>query len=237
MYKRQLTAFCRLKSISLAILLTIALFSVPVFAEGSFTDVAPTYWGAAYIEAAVEAGIIKGYAIGETGSFSFKPENMVSKQESLAMLYRTLAKAALLKEDIDLTADYAAIISRCSIADWAGMYAAYGFKYGFISEMDFAASTKTLKGGGVNAQRQTIAMWSAKAMGYELSPVSILPYADSKDVAVDAIPYVDALYRNDIMMGDTQKAFHPTDGVKRSEFAAICTRLVASAKRAVPTCR
>ena len=230
MNNKQLMAFCRLKTIGIVSLLTLALFVVPVFAEGSFTDVALNYWGAPYIESAVKAGIIKGYEIEKTDTFVFKPENMVSKQESLAMLYRTLSKAGLLKETADLSAEYKATLSRCSIADWATMYVAYGFKYGFVEESDFAASTKTAKGGAVNAQRQTVAMWSAKAMNYELSPISILPYTDGKNVVASMIPYVDALYRNGIMMGDTAKAFHPTDGIKRSEFAAICTRLLASAK-------
>ena len=230
MQSRQSTILCRLKKVIVAIFFVVALFTVPVWGEGSFTDVAPGYWGAPYIEAAVSEGIIKGYAVGETGTFQFKPENMVSKQESLTMLYRTLSKAGLLREDTDLSPEYASVLNRCSIADWAKMYGAYGFKYGYLSEADFSASTKTLKGGALNAPRQTIASWSAKAMGYELAPVRILPYKDAGAVSADAFPYIDALYRHEIMKGDTLRAFHPNDGIKRSEFAAICTRLLASAR-------
>lgn len=231
MHSKQSTILCRLKKVAVAIILTVALFTVSVWGEGSFTDVYSGYWGAPYIEAAVSEGIIKGYAIGDTGLFSFKPENMVSKQESLTMLYRTLDKAGLLKETADLSPDYTSALSRCNIAQWAGMYAAYGFKYGYVGEADFAASTKTLKGGAVNAPRQMIASWSAKAMNYELAAVRILPYKDAGSVSAEAIPYVDALYRHEIMKGDTIKEFHPTDGIKRSEFAAICTRLLASARK------
>ncbi|NCB43021.1 MAG: S-layer homology domain-containing protein [Clostridia bacterium] len=230
MQSKQSTILCRLKKLMLAIVFMIAFFTVSVWGEGLFTDVASGYWGAPYIESAVNEGIIKGYAISGTDTFVFKPENMVSKQESLAMLYRTLDKAGLLKEVTDLSLDYLPVLTRSNIADWAGLYAAYGFKYSYITETDFTASTATLKGGAVNAPRQMVAAWSAKAMNYELSPVSILPYADALDVDASEIPYVDALYRNNIMRGDTEKNFHAKDGIKRSEFAAICTRLLTSAR-------
>jgi len=230
MQSKQSAILCRLKKVMLAIFFVITFFTVSIWGESLFADVASGYWGAPYIESAVSEGIIKGYAVDATGTFVFKPENMVSKQESLAMLYRTLDKAGLLKEATDLSLNYAPVLTRCSIADWAGLYAAYGFHYGVVAEADFAASTKTLKGGGVNAPRQMVAAWSAKAMNYELSSVSILPYGDAMDVDAAVIPYVDALYRNNIMRGDTAKSFHAKDGVKRSEFAAICTRLLISAR-------
>jgi len=230
MYSKKSTVLCRLKKMIAAILLPVALFVVPVWAEGGFVDVASGYWGAPYIQTAVDEGLITGYAIGDTGTFSFKPENKVSKQESLAMIYRTISRAGLLKEPTDLSADYEAALSRCSIAEWARLYVSYAFKYAYIAEEDFSASTKTQKGGAVDASRQTIAAWSAKAMGYELAPVSILYYKDASSVGAAYIPYVDALYRNGIMRGDTLKEFHPLDGIKRSEFAAICTRLLTSAR-------
>lgn len=229
------TATSRFNRIITAVILTAAVFIAPVWAEGSFTDVAPDYWGAPYIEAAAEAGIIDGYAAGSTGTFIFKPENMVSKQESTAMIYRTLVKAGLLKEDVDLSLDYADILRASSIDSWAGRYAAYGFKYAYLAQADFAASTKTLKGGAVNAPRQTIAAWCAKAMGYELSAVSILPYGDALKVSPEMIPYVDALYRAGIMTGDTKGNLNPSDGIKRAEFAAICTRLLDSAQERAGT--
>jgi hypothetical protein len=224
------TAFSRFNRITAAVVLAAAIFAVPVFAEGTFTDVPSEYWGAPYIQAAAESGIIDGYAVGSSGEFIFKPENLVSKQESATMIYRTLAKAGLLKEDADLSLDYAQILKACSIADWAGRYAAYGFKYAYLEQADFAASTKTLKGGAVNAPRQTIAAWCAKAMGYELSAVSMLPYGDALKVSPAMIPYVDALYRAGIMTGDTKGNLNPLDGIKRVEFAAICTRLLDSAR-------
>ncbi len=223
-------AIGRFNRITAAVIITAGLFAAPIWAETNFTDVDPGYWGADYIQAAAEAGIIDGYPSANTGTFVFKPENMVSKQESATMIYRTLANAGLLNEDTDLSAEYTDILKVCSIDSWAGRYAAYGFKYSYLTQADFAASTKTLKGGAVNAPRQTIAAWSAKAMGYELSPLSILPYADAAAVSAEMIPYVDALYRAGIMTGDTKGNLNPSAGIKRVEFAAICTRLLAWAE-------
>src|SRR5665647_1385792 len=223
-------AFCRFNRIIAAVILPALFFAAPMWAQANFSDVDAAYWGAPYIEAAASAGIIDGYAVGTTGTYIFKPESMVSKQESVTMLYRTLSKAGRLKEDTDLSIDYAQSLKDSNIDSWASRYAAYGFKYSILTQADFAATTKTLKGGAVNAPRQLVAAWCSKAMEYELSPISVLPYQDAANVSADMIPYVDALYRNGIMTGDTKGNLNPQDGIKRVEFATVCTRLLAYAQ-------
>lgn len=61
----------------------ILLLSVPVYADGPFSDVRQTDWFASYVEAAKEAGIVSGYPDG-----SFRPGRQVTYGEFLAMAMR-----------------------------------------------------------------------------------------------------------------------------------------------------
>lgn len=207
----------------IVVILTISL-CLPAFAQTGFVDVEDSYWGASYIQDAAGAGIILGYPTAEEGVFRFDPEKPVSKQESLAMIYRTLLGAGLLQEETDRSQEYAQLLAEAGIAAWAGSFAAYGFQYGYVLPGDFLASR-----GPAAAPRQLVAQWAAKAMGYELAAAAILPYGDGASISVESFAYVDALYRNQIMTGDNKGDLNPLAGIRRVEFAAVCTRLLADA--------
>lgn len=210
-----------------AVVLTLSM-SLSAFAQTGFMDVEGAYWGAPYIQAAADAGIINGYPTEEDGLFRFAPENPVSKQESLAMIYRTLQSAGLLQEEADLSGSYVQQLTAGGISEWARLYAAYGFRYEYVKAGDFQSA-----GGAALAPRQLIAMWAAKSMKYELAPAAILPYADGAKISSEAFAYTDALYRNQIMTGDNKGNLNPADGIRRVEFAAVCTRLMDNAERMV----
>ena len=211
------------RRMGLALALTIAL-SQSAFAQTGFVDVADDYWGASYISTAAQAGIILGYPTRDEGVFRFDPENPVSKQESLTMIYRTLQGAGLLREETDLSLQYTQMLSDGGIAGWAGPFAAYGFHYGYVLAGDFQSSR-----GPAPAPRQLVGQWAAKAMGYELAAAAILPYGDGASISSESFAYLDALYRNQIMTGDNKGDLNPLAGIRRVEFAAVCTRLLADA--------
>jgi len=204
--------------------------SLSAFAQTGFLDVEEAYWGAPYILTAAEAGIINGYPTQEDGVFRFDPENPVSKQESLAMIYRTLQSAGLLQEETDLAGSFAQQLNAAGVAEWARLYAAYGFRYEYVTAGDFLNA-----GAATLAPRQLIATWAAKAMNYETASVAALPYADGAKISDEAFVYTDALYRNQIMTGDNKGNLNPLDGIRRVEFAAVCTRLLEDAERMAQT--
>jgi hypothetical protein len=212
-----------------AVVLTLSM-SLSAFAQTGFLDVEEAYWGAPYILTAAEAGIINGYPTQEDGVFRFDPENPVSKQESLAMIYRTLQSAGLLQEETDLAGSFAQQLNAAGVAEWARLYAAYGFRYEYVTAGDFLNA-----GGATLAPRQLIATWAAKAMNYETASVAALPYADGAKISDEAFVYTDALYRNQIMTGDNKGNLNPLDGIRRVEFAAVCTRLLEDAERMAQT--
>lgn len=214
------------RKIPVAVALTLA-FCLHAFAQAGFEDVPENYWGTGYIQAAAEAGIIKGYPTGREGVFKFEPEKSVSKQESLVMLYRMLEGAGILEIEPDadeLPTLYEKQLKEAGIAAWAHPEVAYAFRRQIAIAEDFRPAA-----GSAAAPRQIVAVWASKAMNYELAPVQILPYADGQSISDEAFAHAEALYRNGIMTGDNKNLLNPKDGIRRVEFAAVCTRLLAQA--------
>jgi hypothetical protein len=195
---------------------------------GDFTDVAASYWGYSYIDFSAENGVINGYPQPD-GTYRFLPESAVTREEAAAMLYRVLAAAGKLKSGGDFSPEYAGLLAENRIADWAGQYVAYGLKYGLLTESELPGFTDE-NGRGVPAPREQIAAWTARAMERPLSPAYSLIYTDKESISGEMLPYVDLLYRHGIMQGDAAKQFHPADGIKRAEFAAVSKRVFDAAK-------
>ncbi len=224
----------RIGTLILAFIVSFGLFSVregsPAFAisAGDFTDVAADYWGYPYINFSAGSGIINGY-LSPGGTYRFLPENPVSREESMTMLYRALSAAGKLKSAEDFSEDYAELLAENKIAGWAKKYVAYGLKYDLITESEIADFTDE-NGRGIPAAREQAAIWTAKAMDRSLSPAYSLIYVDKDSISAEKLPYIDLLYRQGIMQGDDGKMFHPANNIKRAEFAAISNRVFESAK-------
>lgn len=193
-----------------------------------FTDVAADYWGYPYIDFSAGNGIINGYQ-SPNGSYRFLPENPVSREESMTMLYRALSAADKLKSTEDFSVDYAELFAENKIADWSKKFIAYGLKYELITASEIVDFTDD-NGLGIPAPREQVALWTAKAMGRNLSPAYSLIYSDKDSISSEKLPYIDLLYRQGIMQGDDTKMFHPASNIKRAEFAAISNRVFESAK-------
>lgn len=197
---------------------------------GDFTDVAADYWGYSYIDFSAGNGIINGYPSPD-GTFRFLPENRVTREEAMAMLYRALAAAGKLKSTEDYSEEYTDLFLENRIADWAKQYVAYGLKYGLLTADELKDFTDE-NGLGVPAPREQVAFWTAKAMERTLSPACSLIYVDKDSISPEMLPYIDLLYRYGIMRGDDMKMFHPAEGIKRAEFAAVSNRVFEAANSA-----
>lgn len=205
--------------------------SAYAMSAGDFTDVPSSYWGYPYIDFSAGRGIINGYQSFD-GTYQFLPENSVTREEAMTMLYRALSAADKLESTDDFSAEYTDLFTTDKVADWAKKYVAYGLKYNLISESEIADFTDD-NGMGIPAPREQVAKWTAKALGRDLSPAYSLIYADKDSISADKLPYVDLLYRQGIMQGDDTKMFHPANGIKRAEFAAISNRVFESAAAGV----
>jgi hypothetical protein len=239
MLKIRIEGIKRMKRAGILILILTAALALPSFPAGitshaagaaDFTDVAPDYWGYSYIDFSAGNGIINGYPSPD-GTFRFLPENRVTREEAVAMLYRALAAAGKLKSAEDYSEGYTDLFQENRIADWAKLYVAYGLKYGLLAEDELKDFTDE-NGLGVPAPREQVAFWTAKAMERTLSPACSLIYVDKDSISPEMLPYIDLLYRHGIMRGDDTKMFHPAEGIKRAEFAAVSNRVYEAANSA-----
>lgn len=218
------------KAFFMLLILIAAIVLMPgiASAESFFSDVAEEYWGLENIEKAKEAGIIEGYEQPD-GSWLFRPENYVTKQECITMLYRTLKLHVSEDESLALVEKHKDVLEASNIADWAQGYVAYFLEQGWTTAADFEESADDRSGGFVYAKRELIARWSALAMEYHIPSIYEIHFHDHTDIGTEYADYVHALYREGIMEGSARDGFtyfRPKSNVKRAEMAAVCTRLL-----------
>ncbi len=194
----------------------------------AFIDLPEDHWGYAFVDFAAINGIISGYAMSD-GRFKFMPENSVSKEEALTMIYRALGASGKLQSIEDFSAEYQTVLDGSRIAPWARKFIAYGLKYKILSEEELKSFT-TAEGTRVPATREQAAIWTAKAIGGNLTTATALSYSDISSISTDALPYIELLYRLDVMKGDTLGRFLPKANIKRVEFAKVANRIFTVAK-------
>ncbi len=108
-----------------AIMILTSLLTVNVFAAKEFTDVPQDYYYKPAIDSLVTKGIIDGVQEAD-GTFSFRPENTISRAEFAKLVAVSLAKGVALTEKTaqfsDLAQDH-----------WANTYIAYAVKNGIVN--------------------------------------------------------------------------------------------------------
>ncbi len=193
-----------------------------------FKDVNTTYWGAPYIDFAASVSIINGYPQAD-GTFRFKPENPVSKEEAMQMLYKTVknAKLATVPEGT-LSAGYEEILTSAGIPSWAWECVSYGLKCGILETPELG-NFRSDSGKANTATREEVARWAAKAVGGVLLPAVSFEFSDAAKIKEANLYYVDYLTRMGVMIGDNKNNFNPAANITRVEYAVICKRLYAFA--------
>ena len=188
-----------------------------------FGDVPRDHWGVLDIDFAAQNGIVNGYILYD-GSKAFMPENSVSKEESMVMIYRALAASNQLKSNEDFSSFYIAEFETNLISLWAQKQIAYFLKYNIITAADLADFVNDDL-TPIKASREEAGAWVAKATSPKLMPAYTLPFNDLNNISPSNVPYIDFLYRMDIMKGNTEGNFLPKSEIKRVEFAAIANRI------------
>lgn len=186
----------------------------------SFKDVAPDYWGQSFISFASGVGIIKGYPSAD-GNFLFKPENPVTCEEAMQMIYQAVKNSGIgPSPSKPLSSLYEKLFADKTISPWAYECVAYGLEYGILCEEELAGFCTASE-----ASREQVARWAAKALDMPYMPATSLPYTDKDKINKEDRIYVDLLMRMSIMVGDNSNRFNPKNSIKRVEFAVICTRI------------
>ncbi len=206
--------------ISLILCLTM-LFSLSLVVDVSaqkFTDVSPDSWYYGDVMNAVNLGLINGKT--ET---TYCPDNNL-----------TYAEAFKLAACMHQLATQGAVSLKNGKDQWYSTYVEYCFENGIYDVFMLEITDEEID-PTANITRSMYMNLFSKALPTEMLPIiNFVPYGAIPDVPVDAI-YTEGvykLYRAGVLQGsDAKHSCKPFDFIRRSEVAAILTRMMDITKR------
>ncbi len=220
------------KKILSGVLSAALLFSTASVAAAGFSDVEndPTVkWAVPYINEMAEKGYIKGYEDG-----TFKPNNTISKTESLILLSRMIGvNDAAFGDSVEFALDeYSAVLSKYSTN--------YGKEVSFLlyaGVLDADDLDTYISSANKNAplKRYEAAILLTKLLGAEdeVSTNAFVSssYADTVEIPADARAYVEYVKEQGIMQGmgnndNGEPMFSPNTNVTRSQMAKMLCSLI-----------
>jgi len=157
-------------------------------------------------------GVVKGYP-----DHNFRPNQPVGQIEAIAMIIRMLGLA----DQVDKVTIPESVYLNRRIDEWAKPYLALALQKGIVTgdELNDFANNR-------EAERYQVAVWLARALNLNVTDAAKpLPFKDAQAVPVWAGTYVSAVTEQGIMIGYPGHVFHPNQGVKRAEMAALLCRI------------
>lgn len=205
--------------------ITVLAMSVTSFAA-AFKDVpSDKYsWAVDAVESMANDGIIKGYE-----DSTFRPENTVTKLESLVLIARILGS----------TKDENATLVEKSHEAYKDVFTKYPVNYG-EEEISYLLTKGIITEseledyiGGENASvglmRYEVAILLTKALGAEEkvkeNMISFLDYADTAEIPSHAKKYVEYVTDQEIMKGMGENLFSPLTKVTRAQAAVVLKKV------------
>ncbi len=204
--------------------------------NADFVDVKPYFWAKDEITKLSALGIFRGYFDGNERTFA--PDGEVTKEQAIALIIRLIGKNAQAAAYSE-TSNLEGVGSSWSdgylkVASDIGLITKEQYEHTILDETQIAnlpADTKLYKKGD-KASRQEIAVMICKAVSSinkdKLAPIyeyrNIFNVSDYDEADVAALPYIEALMRANIMVGDGAK-FNPKSAIKRSEMAKVIVNM------------
>lgn len=204
--------------------LLMGSISVPAYAATTFVDINTVTWSGfkPFLNQAAELGLMSGYE--ENGKRYCKPRNNVTYCEAVQLMYSIMK--AYTKQDVNdaTVTKWKPVISAYNIPTWAYKATAYGLENSILT----TAELNKLQGGTKAANREDIGVIFGKAMdtvkGYDVKSGAILGYADKDAISATAVPYLELLYRVNLMVGDSDNKFNPKKNITRAEMAVLSVK-------------
>ncbi len=198
--------------------------SIPAYAA-NFYDINDVPWEGAktYINSVADKGLMVG-SDNAQGKRVFKPKDNLSYLECSQLVY------AIFGDEKGLTAYTATIGSKWDtvlkgykISDWAKSAVAFCLENGIVTIPDVSGfmSGTTSK----NAARQDVAVMFGKAFekaGY--TQKQSFSFNDASKISSSALKYANLLGSLNILTGDNNKNFNPTNLINRAEMAVIVSK-------------
>lgn len=204
--------------------LLMGSISVPAYAATTFVDINTVTWSGfkPFLNQAAELGLMSGYE--ENGKRYCKPRNNVTYCEAVQLMYSIMK--AYTKQDVNdaTVTKWKPVISAYNIPTWAYKATAYGLENSILT----TAELNKLQGGTKAANREDVGVIFGKAMdtvkGYDVKSGAMLGYADKDAISATAVPYLELLYRVNLMVGDSDNKFNPKKNITRAEMAVLSVK-------------
>ena len=204
--------------------LLMGSISVPAYAATTFVDINTVTWSGfkPFLNQAAELGLMSGYE--ENGKRYCKPRNNVTYCEAVQLMYSIMK--AYTKQDVNdaTVTKWKPVISAYNIPTWAYKATAYGLENSILT----TAELNKLQGGTKAANREDVGVIFGKAMdtvkGYDVKSGATLGYADRDAISATAVPYLELLYRVNLMVGDSDNKFNPKKNITRAEMAVLSVK-------------
>ena len=215
-----------MKKTLISIVLVIALLMSQISVFAAFDDMNEEHlsWAKTAVDEMTEAGLIFGY-----GDGTFRPDNSVTKQETLVLIARVLG----------INEESSAKFNEIATESYSGLLADYSMPYkedvsyllyrGILSPDDLAIyvsdseATEPLK-------RYEAAVLFTKIFEKDLSAVEnaeiSIDFEDLGDIPANAKPYVNYVCENEIMYGTSDTLFAPNDKITRAMIATLLHRII-----------
>ena len=204
--------------------LLMGSISEPAYAATTFVDINTVTWSGfkPFLNQAAELGLMSGYE--ENGKRYCKPRNNVTYCEAVQLMYSIMK--AYTKQDVNdaTVTKWKPVISAYNIPTWAYKATAYGLENSILT----TAELNKLQGGTKAANREDVGVIFGKAMdtvkGYDVKSGATLGYADKDAISATAVPYLELLYRVNLMVGDSDNKFNPKKNITRAEMAVLSVK-------------
>lgn len=204
--------------------LLMGSISVPAYAATTFVDINTVTWSGfkPFLNQAAELGLMSGYE--ENGKRYCKPRNNVTYCEAVQLMHSIMK--AYTKQDVNdaTVTKWKPVISAYNIPTWAYKATAYGLENSILT----TAELNKLQGGTKAANREDVGVIFGKAMdtvkGYDVKSGATLGYADKDAISATAVPYLELLYRVNLMVGDSDNKFNPKKNITRAEMAVLSVK-------------
>ena len=204
--------------------LLMGSISVPAYAATTLVDINTVTWSGfkPFLNQAAELGLMSGYE--ENGKRYCKPRNNVTYCEAVQLMYSIMK--AYTKQDVNdaTVTQWKPVISAYNSPTWAYKATAYGLENSILT----TAELNKLQGGTKAANREDVGVIFGKAMdtvkGYDVKSGATLGYADKDAISATAVPYLELLYRVNLMVGDSDNKFNPKKNITRAEMAVLSVK-------------
>ncbi len=205
-------------------------------AASTFADINDVPWAGAaqYIEEAASLGLMAGYT--ENGQKLCKARNNVTYCEAVQLMYSIMCSNDInQKVSSSVVSKWTSTMQSASIPTWAYDCVAYSLENSILSTNDIKIFVTS--GNQNNARREDVAVIFGKALSklYTVNVNASLAYNDKSSVSSTSVPYLELLYRLNLMVGDSSNNFNPRAYINRAEMAVISSKTVNKLKGSTPT--